>query len=541
MLSVLYLSNTFVGAFLFGLIVPREGGLAITLTEKIEDIVSIVFLPTVRTTSFPSVPLSTSSFKYFTFSGLNTNLWLLDNSQLLQKSVRWIGADIASIGITWAFTIGVIALSFFGKFGGCTITSRLAGYGWRESSMIGALMSCKGFVSQHAYAFLPFTYFGSLLELIVLNVGLQAGVLSQRLFSMFVLEALTLTIVTTPLVTALYPPHRRTGAGETASPLEDGESGQPNDKELMLPEEQPWRHRLTVVLDKLDHIPGAMALTQLVLPPRSIPSDGVSSSSTETIGKLKMPRVSVEALRLINLSDRTSAMMKSTAADSLIRTDPMLGIFRMFGELNELAITTSLSVVPHDDFARSVAEHAHTHTSHLVLLPWSPTKTATTMNVPGAPVTTPKPVKSDYNPFDVLFGSISGVKADNFPSVIHSQFVREVFAQSKTDVALFVDTGDRSGVGLGGSVHIFLPFFGGPDDRLALEFVVQLCFNPRMTATVVRMVKQDGVDEAASLGDEPLARLPMARLGSWLDGPGGRTHCTERPPATSVRMFYIIP
>lgn len=48
------------------------------------------------------------------------------------------------IGITWAFTLAIIVLSFAGKFGGCTIASRMAGYSWRESSTVGALMSCKG-------------------------------------------------------------------------------------------------------------------------------------------------------------------------------------------------------------------------------------------------------------------------------------------------------------------------------------------------------------------------------------------------------------
>ena len=45
--------------------------------------------------------------------------------------------------------------------------------------------------------------------------------------------------------------------------------------------------------------------------------------------------------------------------------------------------------------------------------------------------------------------------------------------------------------GTGGRYHLFLPFFGGPDDRLALEFVVQLCAHPGVSATVVRVIRQD--------------------------------------------------
>ena len=345
---------------------------------------------------------------------------------------------------------------------------------------------------------------------------------------MFILEALTLTFITTPLVTALYPPERRVRVGEMTQPAQGDERGKGDDKASIINEEQPWRHRFTVVLDKLDHIPGAMALTQLVLPPRIIPSDGMSTATATAneVDKVNMPEVSVEALQLIELSDRTSAMMRSSAADSLIHTDPVLGIFRMFGELNELAVTTSLSVVPHDDFARSVAAHAQKHASHLVLLPWLPPTAPATVDMPdtttGGGGTTPK---VDHNPFDVLFGT--GHKPDKSSSEMHSQFVRGVFAQSKTDVALFIDPSERMGARIGGCMHVFLPFFGGPDDRLALAFVVQLCLNPRMTATVVRMVKRDGVDV------EGLERLPTVHIEDKDKSEGGLNVHT---PMASVRV-----
>lgn len=99
------------GAFLAGLIVPHEGGFAIKVTEKIEDLIAALFLPL-----------------YFTLSGLNTNVGLLDN------------------GITWAYVIGVIAVAFFAKFIGASLAARLCGLVWRESLTIGSLMSCKGLV-----------------------------------------------------------------------------------------------------------------------------------------------------------------------------------------------------------------------------------------------------------------------------------------------------------------------------------------------------------------------------------------------------------
>lgn len=99
------------GAFLAGIICPHEGGFAIKVTEKVEDLVSALFLPL-----------------YFALSGLSTNLGLLDD------------------GTTWGYVIGVIAIAFFSKFFGAAFAARANGLVWRESFTIGSLMSCKGLV-----------------------------------------------------------------------------------------------------------------------------------------------------------------------------------------------------------------------------------------------------------------------------------------------------------------------------------------------------------------------------------------------------------
>jgi Kef-type K+ transport system membrane component KefB len=66
-----------------------------------------------------------------------------------------------------------------GKFGGCAFAARFfAGFNWRESGAIGSLMSCKGYI----YFFIAVLYINNLnrlVELIVLNVGLSAGILSR--------------------------------------------------------------------------------------------------------------------------------------------------------------------------------------------------------------------------------------------------------------------------------------------------------------------------------------------------------------------------
>ncbi|KAJ7623138.1 Sodium/hydrogen exchanger family-domain-containing protein [Roridomyces roridus] len=468
------------GAFLVGLIVPREGSLAIALTEKLEDMVSIIFLPL-----------------YFTLSGLSTDLGLLDN------------------GITWGFTFAVISVAFIGKFGGCTLAARYAaGFSWRESSTIGSLMSCKGLV-----------------ELIVLNVGLSAGILSPRVFAIFVLEALTLTFMTTPLVTWLYPPEKRvrasgTGANFNAVAGDDrpGRTGSLNGS----------RSRYTFVLDKLEHIPGMMAMAQLIQPPPPSGEERPTASKSSLIRP--SDRCSVEALRLIELSDRVSAVMKSSASETLLLSDPLLAIFRMHGQLHDLHISTALSIVPFDDLASSVTEHAQNTDSDMIMLPWLPTPSAETTVALHEHEALQTPGKSQvHNPFDMLFKSTGS--HDKSASALHAQFVREVFSNAKTDVALFVDQ-ERSAVTskMGSKQHLFLPFFGGPDDRLALEFVVQLCASSHVTATVVRVTKREMEPPLSQVTDAHIEKREEPQLLSVTSAVAGFPDTVYGPPTTETRM-----
>lgn len=141
------------GAFLLGAVMPRTGGLTHALTEKIEDLVTIVLLPL-----------------FFAYSGLRTKLGLLDS---------WND---------WAWCGGIVIVACAGKFGGSALAARFVGLRWREASAIGVLMNTRG-----------------LMELIVLNVGLDLGVLTPRLFTMMVIMALVTTWITSPLLEWIYP------------------------------------------------------------------------------------------------------------------------------------------------------------------------------------------------------------------------------------------------------------------------------------------------------------------------------------------------
>ncbi|WVN87875.1 uncharacterized protein L203_103072 [Cryptococcus depauperatus CBS 7841] len=153
------------GAFIAGLIIPHEGKFAATLVDRLDGLISSVFLPI-----------------YFVLSGLQTNLGLLNTGKI------------------WGYIILLITIGFIGKFVGCAGTAWALKFSWRESCAIGMLMSCKGLV-----------------ELIVLNVGLAAGIIDQRLFSMFVIVAIVLTFITTPATEAVYPKRFRQHISDTES------------------------------------------------------------------------------------------------------------------------------------------------------------------------------------------------------------------------------------------------------------------------------------------------------------------------------------
>jgi Kef-type K+ transport system membrane component KefB len=139
------------GAFLLGTIIPHDSKVSTQVTERIADIVRVMFLPA-----------------FFAFTGLRTELGLIQS-----------GADWALCGV-------IIAVATAGKFGGTALAARLTGTNWRDSAALGILMNTRGLV-----------------ELIVLNIGLDLGVITPRLFTMLVIMALVTTMMTSPVLTAL--------------------------------------------------------------------------------------------------------------------------------------------------------------------------------------------------------------------------------------------------------------------------------------------------------------------------------------------------
>lgn len=278
-----------------------------------------------------------------------------------------------------------------------------------------------------------------------------------------------------------YPTKHRThvGLGQSEdSNLTDVEylpSGGPEDE---------YKTRFAVVLDKLEQLPAVMTITQLLSnsspPSLSAPSDSGSDEKTSTKETSLFRPVSVDALRLIELTERPSAVMMSAEAGYVLQTDPLVSVFRTFGTLNRIPVKASISVVNYDEFSNSVARHVEQSSSQMLLVPLKITASDDTAS------------SAVFNPLDNLFKRT--ITTDNSSEAVNSHYIRKIFAGTKADVCLIIDRG-LSTSGTRGDRHIFLPFFGGPDDRLALSLVVQFCAGDHgVTASVVRIKKTSGTE-----------------------------------------------
>lgn len=141
------------GAFLVGAIMPKERAFSRHILDKFESLTVVLLLPL-----------------FFAFTGLRMNL----------KSVKG--------GQMWMFCGIIILVAITGKLVGSMIATRATGIGWRDAAALGVLLNTRG-----------------LMELVILNIGLDVGVITPVLFSMMVLMALVTTFMTTPLLEWIYP------------------------------------------------------------------------------------------------------------------------------------------------------------------------------------------------------------------------------------------------------------------------------------------------------------------------------------------------
>jgi Kef-type K+ transport system membrane component KefB len=152
------------GAFLMGAIMPKQRHFVRYVLDRFETITVTLLLPL-----------------FFAFTGLRTNIGLVNGRQM------------------WMYCGLIILVATAGKLGGSTLASWVTGIPLREAASLGTLMNTRG-----------------LMELVILNIGLDIGVISPALFSMMVLMALFTTFMTTPVLKLICPKELLENAPEKA-------------------------------------------------------------------------------------------------------------------------------------------------------------------------------------------------------------------------------------------------------------------------------------------------------------------------------------
>ncbi|THY78223.1 hypothetical protein D6C86_00238 [Aureobasidium pullulans] len=445
------------GAFMAGLICPHEGGFAIKVTEKIEDLISALFLPL-----------------YFALSGLSTNLGLLDSA------------------ITWGYVVGVLAVAFIGKFVGASLAARANGVVWRESFTIGALMSCKGLV-----------------ELIVLNIGLQAKILSQRTFTIFVVMALITTFITTPLTMALYPPWYQKKLEAWKKGLIDWDTGNPinsgdDTSSIVAAKLETSKIKTLLVHLRLDNMPTLMTFVSLLAAPTKSGEAAVrqhpmlAGRSASVAESLKAPNrpLEVHGVRMIELTDRDSSVMSVSDVEEFHWKDPIINTFRNFGRLYNLRVSGEVAIALESSFAEIITSKASNENSDLLVLPWSESGSINEQqSYNGTPATPRRLEDTSY----VSFVAAALKSATTNTAVLvnrgfggSAKAHRPTLSRQASKISLSNDRGPASSPIMDKSHHIFMPYFGGADGRMALRLVLQLAENPEVTATVVFFDRLEG-------------------------------------------------
>ncbi|XP_047970413.1 cation/H(+) antiporter 18-like isoform X1 [Salvia hispanica] len=372
------------GAFVIGVLVPKEGAFAGALVEKVEDIVSGLFLPL-----------------YFVSSGLKTNVATIQGAQ------------------SWGLLALVIFTACFGKIFGTVLVSLCCKVRFREALTLGFLMNTKGLV-----------------ELIVLNIGKDRGVLNDQTFAIMVLMALFTTFITTPVVVAIYKP---------------AEMAKLEYKYRTIQRKEPdTQLRMFICFHSTRNIPTLINLMEV-------------SRGTGKKGGLR-----IYAMHLMELSERSSAiLMVHKARNNGLPfwnkvnsdTNQVVVAFDAFHHLSQVSIRPTTAISPFSSMHEDICTSAERKMAAIIILP--------------------------FHKHQRVDGHFETTRAD------FRHVNRRVLEHAPCSVGILVDRG------LGGPSHISASnvnytvtafFFGGHDDREALSYGALMAEHTGIRLNAVRFI-----------------------------------------------------
>lgn len=311
-------------------------------------------------------------------------------------------------------------------------------------------------------------------------------------------------MATTPLTKWLYPPWyqnkmekwRRGETDKDGNPIHSTSSGCEDDAEKMSSAEF---RRLFVYL-RLDSLPGLFTFIALLGADKDKEAQRTDSEDAKGFGEdsespARRP-LEVHGLRILELTERNSSVMRVTEGEEYYsERDPVVNAFRTFSRLNDVAVSGKVAVVPTSSYAETLTKQAADVASDFVLVPWSEYGSIT----------------EDTSVLDATSTQ------ERFTGRTHLDFVSQVLQNNVCNTGVFINRGfggpsDRPSLKRPHSVlsvhsqsargdaagalakpikdkthQLFLPFFGGVDDRVALRFALRLARHPNVTLIVMHL------------------------------------------------------
>lgn len=320
---------------------------------------------------------------------------------------------------------------------------------------------------------------------------------------MFVVMALIVTFMTTPLAMPLYPPWYQIKAeryrrGEIDWEGNEKQTDQRADSLTAVKDQlKTFPVRKLLIYLRRDGLYGIYTLAALLSPtgdkaalsPRVHPSRKVkpTEQTIEDKGVADEDEaLQVHGVRLVELTDRDSSVMRVSAADHVL-WDPVVNAFRAFGDWHGVSFVAGVSVVPEHAYADTIVDMARQDTTDLLLLPWSESGSLVDHQSDSEIDPSARFSNNEYSSFVAnILDNVSG-----HAGVLIDYTAASQAASSRPNIQR-VASGLTAQGSLGASLpfgnrshHLVLPFLGGEDDRLALRLIIQLAQNDQVTATII--------------------------------------------------------
>lgn len=307
---------------------------------------------------------------------------------------------------------------------------------------------------------------------------------------------------TTPLTKWLYPPWyqnkmekwRRGETDKDGNPINIKHSSGADATGDM----SPAQIRRLLVYLRLDSLPSLFTFIALLGSEKEEQKSAPEGAKTPEESHMQPDQaggrpLEVHGLRILELTERTSSVMRVTEGEEYYsERDPVVNAFRTFSRLNDVAASGKVAVVPTSSYAETLTKQAADVASDFVLVPWSEYGSIT----------------EDTSVLDVTSTQ------ERFTGRTHLEFINQILHKNVCNTGIFINRGfggpsDRPSLKRARSVlsvhsqaprdagtlapvkdkthQLFLPFFGGVDDRVALRFALRLARSPHVTLTITHL------------------------------------------------------